>query len=129
MKILFRQRTEGSHEIALRRGNSVCCRLSEGILQNTDEDDGHNKNNDNKIIIKNDISICRNIFGNSSQNVWKVSKIAKMFIFLCLLGNNKTLAPFMTKFCDIPDPIYDLTLTIKILFQTSIISSLVQTNV
>ena len=42
-------------------------------------DAGHNKNNDNKII-KNDISICRNILGNSSQNVRKVSKIAKLFL-------------------------------------------------
>ena len=52
----------------------------------------------------------------------------------------KTLTLFMTKICDIPYPIYDLTKTskpylwpdslIKTLFLTSIIiSSLVQTNV
>ena len=41
----------------------------------------------------------------------------------------RTLALFITKICDIPYPICDLTPYIKILLQTCIIiSSLVQTN-
>ena len=42
----------------------------------------------------------------------------------------KTLTLFMTKICDIPYPIYDLTKTCETLYQTCvIISSVVQTNV
>lgn len=41
----------------------------------------NNRNKNNRIFIKNDITICWNIFKNS-LHVRKVSKIAKLFIFL-----------------------------------------------
>ena len=62
------------------RGDSV--KLGWG-RRRTADNQKNNKNKDNKIIIKNDVTICRNMFGNSSHQVRKVCKKLQKCSYSC----------------------------------------------